>query len=237
MASFHDFHVPYEDSVVIDLMLDWCKLVQPEIIILHEIHDFYELSRFDKNPARKESLQKEIDEANDYIFKFRKVCPKSRIILLESNHLDRLRKYLWRKAPELDSLRCLQLDKLLELEKLNIELKPFFMFKGVLFKHGDIVRKFSSYTAKGEFEREGVSGASGHSHRLGMYFHRVRGGAYVWVEGGCGCKLTAEYVDGITNWQNGFSYFSFEEKGKHFTPHVVPIINHQLAWGGKVFKR
>jgi hypothetical protein len=232
-----DWHVPYEDSKVVELMIDWCRSEQPEIIVLHEVHDFYELSRFDKDPARQFDLQDEIDLVNGYMDKLRKACPKSRLILLESNHLARLKKFLWRNAPALNSLRALKLEKLLELDKFNIELKEHFMFKGVLFKHGDLVRKFSSYTAKGEFEKENVSGASGHTHRLGLYFHTVRGGAHVWMECGCGCKLTPEYITGIPNWQNGFGVFCFEEKGKHFYPTVVPIINHQLFWGNKTFDR
>ena len=237
VVSLTDWHVPYEDQKVVNLMIDWCRSEQPEIIVLHEVHDFYELSKFDKDPERQFNLQDEIDKVNIYMATLRKACPKSRIILLNSNHLDRLRRFLWREAPALNSLRALNLEKLLELSKFNIEFKEHFMFKGVLFKHGDLVRKFSSYTAKGEFEKENVSGSSGHTHRLGLYFHTVRGGAHVWMECGCACKLTPEYISGIPNWQNGFGLFSFEEKGKHFYPTVIPIINHQLTWGSKTFRR
>ncbi len=232
-----DWHIPYEDPDVIALMIDWCRSEQPEIIVMHELHDFYELSRFDKNPERQFDLQDEIDTVNKYMARLRQACPKSRLILLESNHLDRLRRFLWREAPALNSLRVLKLEKLLELNTHRIELKKDFEFRGVLFKHGDLVRKFSSYTAKGEFEKEGVSGASGHTHRLGLYFHTVRGGSHVWMECGCGCLLTPEYIKGIPNWQNGFGVFCFEARGKHFYPTVVPIINHQLFWGNKTFDR
>jgi hypothetical protein len=237
VVSLTDWHVPYEDPVVIQLEIDWCEAEQPEIIITHELHDFYELSKFDKDPARTHNLQDEIDKVNEYMAKLRKVCPKSRIILLNSNHLNRLKKYLWRVAPALNSLRSLKIETLLELKKYNIEYKDVFMFRGVLFKHGDLVRKFSSYTAKGEFEKESVSGSSGHTHRLGAYFHTVRGGAHVWLESGCGCKLNPEYVTGIPNWQNGFSLFCFEPKGNHFYPTVIPIIDHQIFWGNKTFDR
>lgn len=237
VVSLTDFHVPFEDPKVIQLMIDWCASEQPEIIVFHEIHDFYELSKFDKDPERNVDLQDEIDRVNCYMAQFRKACPKARMILLESNHLNRLKKFLWREAPALNCLRILKLEKLLELDKFNIELKRVFEFKGVLFKHGDLVRKFSAYTAKGEFEKENVSGASGHTHRLGLYFHTVRGGAHVWMECGCGCFLTPEYISGIPNWQNGFGLFEFELKGKHFYPTVIPIINHQIFWGNKTFDR
>lgn len=235
VISLNDWHVPYHDPRVIELQLAFCKEEQPKIIVLHELHDFYAVSKYDKDPSRSIHLQDEIDTVNQYLKRLREYCPRSRLILINSNHLDRLRRYLWSRAPELNDLRALKIEKLLELDKLKIEFKEHFTYKKVLFKHGNVVRKFSSYSAKGEFEKEGVSGCSGHTHRLGVYFHRVRGGDYVWLEAGCACKLDAEYVEGITNWQHGFAVFGFDKKGNHFYPTVVPIINYRLDWGDKTF--
>jgi hypothetical protein len=235
VISLTDWHVPFEDKRIVELELQFCKEEQPKIIILHELHDFYDLSKFDKNPDRQGKLQEELDRVNLYLDDLREYCPKARIILLNSNHLDRLKRYLWRVAKELHGLRSLSLEKLLELKDRKIEYMEEFIYNGVIFKHGDIVRKFSSYTAKGEFEREGMSGCSGHSHRLGVYFHRVRGGEYVWIESGCGCDLDAEYIDGIANWQHGFSVFGFDKGGKHFYPTVVPIIDYRIDWGDKTY--
>ena len=232
-----DWHCPFEDPKILELELAFCKAEQPQIIVFHELHDFYSVSKYDKDPKRTEDLQLEIDIVNKWVSKFRAACPKSRFILLNSNHLDRLRKYLWHQAPGLNSLRALEIKKLLELEKYKIEFKETFTYKNVLFKHGDVVRKFSSYSAKGEFEKEGMSGCSGHTHRLGMYFHRVRGGDYVWVETGCGCNLDAEYIQGIANWQHGFAVFEFEKIGTYFYPRIVPIVNYKFMWGAKLYSR
>lgn len=235
IISLTDFHVPYEDQTAIQLAYAFCHWLQPEIIIVHELHDFYAVSKFDKDPDRKENLQDEIDQANKYLKELRRICPESRIILLKSNHTERLRKYLWSKAPELNSLRCLKLEELFELRKLNIEYKDCFMFRDFLFKHGNIVRQDSAYTAKGEFLKEGCSGASGHTHRLGMYFSTKRGGKYVWVESGCLCKTDASYIDGTANWQQGFSLISFQEKGKQFIPQIIPIIENSIMFGNRKF--
>lgn len=235
IVSLNDVHVPFEDKTAVSLAIAFCEFLQPKIIVLHEWHDFYAISKFDKDPARKLEIQREIDLVNGYLSQLRKACPESRIIMLKSNHTDRLRKFLWSKAPELSSLRALKLENLLELEKNNIEYKEFFMFRGFLFKHGNIIRQDSSYTAKGEFLKEGCSGASGHTHRLGMYFATKRGGKYVWVESGCLCKTAADYIEGTANWQQGFSIISFEETGKQFIPQIVPIIDKSLIWGKRKF--
>jgi len=229
-----DWHVPFEDKKIIELELAFCKEEQPDIIIFHELHDFYPISSFEKNPERLDDLQREIDLVNVYLERFRKACPKSRFILLDSNHLDRLRKFIWKMAPAFNGVRALKIQNLLELSKFKVEFKKEFMYHSVLFKHGNIVRKFSSYTAKGEWEKEGTSGCSGHTHRLGIFFHTDRSGSHVWVETGCGCQLDAEYINGIANWQHGFAVFGFDKSG-HFYPTVVPIVNYRIDWGNKTF--
>lgn len=235
VVSLNDWHVPHEAGRVVDLEIEFCRYLQPDIIVLHELHDFYAVSKYDKDPSRLANLQEEIDIVNQYLRRLRKYCPNTRLILINSNHLDRLRKYLWSKAPELNSLRALRIEELLELKSLDIEFRENFYYKKVLFKHGNVVRKFSGYSARGEFEKEGMSGCSGHTHRLSTYFHRSRGGTYAWLESGCACDLDAEYIEGVANWQHGFSVFSFDKDTNHFHPTVVPIVNYRLDWGDRTF--
>lgn len=232
-----DAHVKHEDPRAIDASFQVCKKLQPDIIILHEWHDFYDLSKFDKNPNRStdENLQGEIDTVFKYFKRLRTLCPRSRIILLNSNHLERLRKYMWHQSPAVSPLRALEIQSLLRLKELNIEFMENFVYKKVMFKHGDVVRKFAGYTAKGEFEKEGMSGCSGHTHRLSTYYTRLRGGFYVWVESGCLCKLDPQYINGVANWTQGFSIFTFDKKGNHFVAQVIPIIDGRCDYGDKSF--
>lgn len=233
IVSLNDWHVPYEDPVAIQVAFGLCDEMQPQKIVVHEMHDFYSISRFDKNPERKNDLQMEIDKVNKYLATLRATCPNSEIIMLKSNHTDRLKRYLWSRAPELHSLRALKLESLLELEKNEVQYKEDLMFRGVLFKHGSIVRQDSSYTAKAEFIKEGCSGVSGHTHRLGIHYITKRGGKYVWVEGGCLCKVDADYIEGTANWQQGVSVVSFQGNTRHFYATVVPIIDKSIMWGDK----
>ena len=61
-AVVNDVHVPYHDKVAISLackVLAWWK---PEVLIYNgDLLDFYDLSRYDKNPGRQYRLQDEID--------------------------------------------------------------------------------------------------------------------------------------------------------------------------------
>lgn len=233
ILSMTDFHVPYNDEKCNEVSFKFAKLINPKIIIIHEVIDFYSLSRFDKDPKRKLELQEDIDKTIKLLKKLRHYCPNTRIIMLESNHDKRLTKFLNSKAEELSYLRCLKFEELLKLNELNIEYKKSFEFRGVLFKHGDIVRKYSGYTAKAEFDKEGLSTATGHTHRLSSVFRTLRGGKYVSMESGCQCDLNPDYIEGTADWQQGCAIIAFQKGKKHFYPTVVPIISHKIMWGSK----
>jgi len=233
VVKLNDIHFPFADYKAVNVALAACRVIKPQIIVLDEIHDFYSLSRFDKDPKRIASLQEELDEATEFLRELRTDNKKARIILMDSNHLRRLRKYLWSKAPGLSSLRSLRLKELLELEKWDVEYKDVFMFRDFLFKHGDIIRKFAAYTAKGEHEKEGVSGMSGHSHRIGQHYSRKRGGFYTWIESGCLCDLNPEYIEGVSDWQHAIGLVSFKWSSKHFVAYPIPIVDYQLLWADK----
>jgi len=236
IVSLNDFHVPYHDEKAIDVALKFVKFLRPYRIVIHEILDWYSLSRFDKDPNRKLDLKKNKEIAIAYLHQIRDMFPKTRIVMVKSNHDNRLVKYLRTKAEELHNLDELQLPSLLKLKELNIEYRDDYSFRSVLFKHGEIVRKYSAYTARAELEKEGVSGCSGHTHRLGAHFQTLRGGKYVWLETGCLCDpKQAEYIEGTANWQQGVGGFIFKKGSKHFYPFITPIIDGELLYGNKTF--
>lgn len=226
-----DWHIPFHDEDALHCAIDFCNKIQPDIIVMDELNDWYVLSRFDQDPKRINSLQDELDITEHYLNIIRQLCPNSRIILLESNHQERMRKYIWRTAGKLVSLRCLETPSLLSLDKYDIELFETFTYKDFLFKHGNIIRPHSSYTARMEFEQEGMSGCSGHSHRIGQYFVTKRGGEYTWLECGCLCKREdVEYIRGTSNWQHGIGFISFKEDSNHFVARVLPIIDNEILF-------
>ena len=229
LVKLSDWHVPYQDEKAINVSFDFCRKVQPNVIIIDEMMDFYSISKFSRDPKRKLSLQEDLDTTFAYLSKLRKFCPKSKIISVQSNHDARMKKYLRNNAEELSELKILSVPALLRLEELDIQYKENFTFHNVLIKHGDIVRGSSSYSAKGELVKEGVSGVSGHTHRLGISFETKRSGFKFWMEGGCLCskEVAIEYVRGIPDWQLGFSALIF--KDNNVFPVLIPIINYQIG--------
>jgi len=236
VVSLNDFHIPFHDDQAIDVALKFVKHLNPYRIVIHELMDWYSLSRFDKDPNRKMDINKNKILAIEYLQKIRDRFPNTKIVMIQGNHDKRLTKFLRNRAEELHNLEELRLQSLLHLSELNIEYKEVYTFRNVLFKHGELVRKYSAYTARAELEKEGVSGCSGHTHRLGAHFKTLRGGGYVWLETGCLCDpKQAEYIEGTANWQQGLGGFIFKKNSKHFYPFLIPIIDGEIIWGNKTF--
>lgn len=158
-----DIHFPYQDDKALKAVYKFLEQHPVDTIILDgDILDFYDVSSFDKDPARINSLQKEIDMANKFFSQLRK-RHSGRMIFIGGNHdADRLERYL-KKHPELYSLNVLKIDRILNLNEYNIEFyRDEFRLGTLKVIHGDIVRKFSGYTARAELEKHDTSGISGH---------------------------------------------------------------------------
>lgn len=238
-AFIGDWHIPYHDPIAVELVLKFLEWFRPDtVFILGDYIDAYSVSRFDKDPQRLLSLQSELDEARGILCKLRRVCPRARIIYIAGNHEDRLRRYLW-KAPEISVLDNLQLPALLGLEELDIDYHGYerqLEWHGLLVEHGDRVSKHSAYTAKAMLEARGVSGISGHSHRLAAYYRTDNGGVKVWYENGCVCDTNPTYVIGKPNWAQGFTVAHALKGRQRFAASQIPILSGRLFYDGRVWE-
>ena len=154
--------------------------------------------------------------------------------------MDRLRKYIWSKAKELDCLTSLDLKFMLDLSKLNISFidsAEGYRQRGMLvLTHGTCVSQESGDTAKRMLRKYGLSVMHGHTHRGGStYKTDLLGTRGAW-ENFCLCKmeLAKEWRQGLPNWQQGFSYIYYYPK--RFEVHQVPIIDYKFTVLGKQYK-
>ena len=221
-----DIHFPYQDDKALKAVYKFLEQHPVDTIILNgDILDFYDVSSFDKDPARINSLQKEIDMANKFFSQLRK-RHSGRMIFIGGNHdADRLERYL-KKHPELYSLNVLKIDRILNLNEYNIEFyRDEFRLGTLKVIHGDIVRKFSGYTARAELEKHDCSGISGHVHRLAIYYKRTPTRDLMWAESGCLCDLNPEYID-CPSWTQGFLYGIIDKDSFSIAP--LPIIKGKI---------
>lgn len=246
---YGDSHFPFQDDRALQVVAQVIRVAQPDVIVhMGDAADTYHLSRFDKNPKRIHGLQAEIDAVRAHLAAFRLLAPKARYVLLEGNHEDRLRRALWNMPPQAEALMKLDAvtnnltwPKLLGLDELGVEFIPYGeqskrqILPRFMVKHGTVVRKLSGYTARAELDKYNKSGASGHTHRLGAFFHRDWNGNHVWVETGCTCKLDPEYAVDV-DWQQGCVVVTFEEQTGAFQVEVVYIHEGSAVFRGNFYK-
>jgi predicted phosphodiesterase len=234
-----DFHAPYQDERCLSSFLQFSNWFKPDIIFLiGDVIDFYAISRFNKDPNRSLEIQDEIDCAKNILSQIRRFNPKAGIVFIKGNHEERLKKYLWSVAKELANLKELSIDRLLGLKELNIlyEDKGRLEHRGLIIKHGSVVRKYSGYSARAEFEKTGRSGVSGHTHRANVYYQNNDGGEYAWMECGCMCRKDQEYMEGeIPNWQRGWGVGYFKNNANRFSLDFVPFADGKAMYQGKEF--
>jgi predicted phosphodiesterase len=247
---YGDTHFPNHDPSAIAIVGQIAEDAKPNFLVhMGDLVDCYALSRFDKNPERLETLQDEINMSRQHLAQMRMRLPATSVILLEGNHEDRLRRMLWNlqgTAAVLTDLtnfrKAMTWPALLGLDDLGItwaaydskQAKQRLLPKWIL-KHGTIVRKYSGYTARGEMEKYGRSGASGHSHRLGVHFHQDHNGNHCWVETGCTCSLEPDYTPD-PDWQQGCVVMTFEPTTGAFQAEPVYIHAGLAVWRGKTYE-
>jgi len=237
MAVLQDTHNPFQDQRVMREVELFLYELQPDLLVKPgDLCDFYLLSKFDKNPQRADSLQSDLNSTKRMNVRQREILPNSRQIVIDGNHEDRLRRYLWGTARELASLDALTIEHLYGLTENDIEHIDYeegLLINGVfMVTHGDLIRVNSAYTAKGMSDKHGGSGIHGHTHRLGSYYKRNRFGIYGWWENGCLCSLDPDWIQN-PNWQQGFSLVHFTKD--RFWVEQLQIINRKFMYGGKVY--
>ena len=238
LVSISDLHIPYHDEQVVDSAIRLIRRLRPHNVVINgDVADFFQLSRFNTGTERMDDLQDEIDAANSIRKRIRKAAPDARIIENEGNHDHRFHKYVEEEARALKSLRDLDPRRQFMYDDLDIHWFPgagFRIRKEFLVKHGTIVRGEAGASAKGEHLLSGISGISGHTHRLAPY-RREGYTKRVWWEQGCLCKLTPEYIVGSPNWTQGIVVCQFSTTSDAFLVEPVEAVDGKLVYGGKAY--
>lgn len=234
-----DTHHPYHDKRAIKALENFVKEQEPDVVIFGGDNvDFYSISSFDKDPERIYGLQEELISAISFMSKIKKLAGKDTDLhFLEGNHEFRMAKYLMRH-PELASLDALRVPELLRLGQMGISYTPYdkgLMIDGFLFKHGT---RANMYAAKSEVELEGVSGMSGHVHRIMRHSKTDRHGSHTWhTTGHLSDPAQIEYMKQQTpNWQQGFGVVEFNKRNGTHEVYQPVIKDGKFMFQGKIYK-
>ena len=207
----NDTQIPFQEKRTLAAIERFWDDFQPDLEIYNgDIFDFYEISSFDKNPSRTFRLQDELDVARAWLYGRAERNPNARRILIEGNHEDRLRRWLWKKGPEVSSLRVLSVESLLGLDEMKIESLAYgnrINLCGFLIEHGERSSRSDAYpinVARLMAISRGSSGLCGHDHHFGVYCWTDSRGDHTYINNGNICGQP-EYRP-FPNWQAGFTY-------------------------------
>jgi hypothetical protein len=204
LVAFNDMQIPFQDITAIKAVAKFAQDFDPHLLVAcGDGFDFYGMSDFDKNPSRQFTMQEELDQGRRIVRDIEAVTKNADRYWVDGNHEDRLRRFLWSKGAAVASLRSLDPIELMGLNNWHyLSYGSSVSVMGVVIEHGDGSGTNLSHRM---FARRGTSGICGHSHRLHDYHVTNAGGAHRYIENGCMCLMTPEYV-ARPNWQQAFTY-------------------------------
>ena len=207
----YDIHIPYHDSVALDLAIEeGVKQGCDSIFLGGDVMDCHLLSNFVKEPDAR-NFQEELDATRQFLKYLRSKFPTAKIYYKEANHEERYWKYMRVKAPELLDIRDFNLQSFLGLKELGIEWvhgrTKALIGKLSLF-HGHEFGKsvFSPVNvARGLYLRAKASAVCGHSHQTSEHTERdVNDKIITTWSIGCLSELSPEYSP-FNKWNHGFA--------------------------------
>lgn len=210
MIMGSDAHFPYHSEDAVEVFLEQAdKIKAKTIVLLGDWMDFYKGSDFEQDPRQRDMLE-EIEMFKTFLHMVRKAYPKQKIVYKIGNHEERWDRYIMRKAPQLFGLPSLQLNALLELDKLKIDYvtdkrtmryKNFFMIHGHEYKQGISA---PVNPARGLYLRAKKSTVCGHHHQTSEHPEpEIDGSIIACYSLGCLCDLAPDYMPN-NRWNHGF---------------------------------
>ncbi len=222
-----DLHRPFQDKRTLAAVENFWNEFKPDLEIFNgDLSDWYGLSSWDQNPSRRFKLQDELDDSAAWLEERAKANPSAERILIDGNHEDRLRRFLWRHGPELSSLRALKLESLLRLDKLDIKSLTYnsvYNLLGFRIEHGfktTVSKAYPTNVSRFMAIATGSSGLCNHTHHASVYRWTDATGSHSYIENGCLCSMNLEYAP-FPNWQWSFTYGVVHNNKIHLMPTVI----------------
>lgn len=227
-----DLHIPYhEPDVLMEALNDGKKEKVDTIILNGDIADFYQISRFSKDPRRK-SIKKELTAVKYFLRKLRNKFPKQTIIYKAGNHEERYVQFLRLNAKELLGIDEFELRFVLGLNDLGIEWvgeKRPIKYGKLNIIHGHEYRQtfIPVNPARSLWTKAQDNALCGHSHRSSHHQEKsINKEVRACWSVGCLCELHPEYAP-LNNYGHGFAIISKDETG-HFKVSNKTIINGEV---------
>lgn len=234
ILHFQDIHVPYHSMESLTLGIEYGKNKNVDTLLLgFDFIDFYQLSRFQKDP-RKKDVKGEIEMANELLDVFQREFPNAKIFWRNGNHDERLEKYLAVKAPELLNMSEFKIETLLRFKErgiTHISNKRIVKAGKLNIIHGDEFMGGGSggaNPARALFLKTNENTLCGHFHKTSEHIEKTLSDDVIgcWSIG-CATQLHPEYARN-NKWNNGFAHILVYDDG-HFHINNMKVIKGKLV--------
>jgi hypothetical protein len=225
-----DLHIPYHDLQALTAALQAGKQAGCDtLLILGDLLDFYQLSRFLKDP-RQRSVASEIADAKQFLAVAKKMFP--RVIFKLGNHDERFSHYLLTKAPELLDVPGMNLEGILGLSALGVEVidgkRPIYAGALTLLHGHELPSGIAApvNVARGLYLRAKACAMQAHNHTTSEHSEPdLRSKLITTWSLGCLCQLFPEYAR-YNKWNHGFALLDVD--GKDFEVRNRRILNGEV---------
>lgn len=207
-----DIHFPYHNVKALKAIIAEAKRRGVKRIILNgDTLDFYQLSRFNKDP-RKRSVVGEIEMVKDFLDELRNQFPHIEIIWKDGNHDERLMLYVMANAKELVGIEAITLPALLDFVRYRIEYvtekRPIILGKNNIIHGHEYPTPMIGpvNAARGLFLRAKTNAACGHYHQVSEHSEpNLKGELVACWSIGCACELRPLYMP-LNKWAHGCAF-------------------------------
>ncbi len=234
-----DTHAPYHDVAAWNTMLLAAQVFRPSIIVHNgDFADCYTVSTHSRHPQRRGQLEGEIAVCRELLDQLDAIPGVQRKIITLGNHEDRLRRYLWDRAPELFGM--VSIPSLLQLDERGWEWCDYGdgVWLGKLYCTHDL-GKHGKYAAQQALVDGGCNVVIGHLHRMQtVYLGTSTGDKHVascfgWLARD---DVAHDYRNKLVaqrEYQHGFGLGYMTPSGDVHL-HGVPIVNRRCVVEGVV---
>jgi hypothetical protein len=172
-----DTHVPFHDKAYIKIINHIITLLGKSltgIVQLGDAVDWFQISAYDKDPARKNTAYDDLMEYSAILNVWENMMPPgSKFYQLEGNHEDRLRRFTWSKVPELNQMISTVPDMLFLKDRTKegrVEFKWFPLNRWDACQIGDVALHhgfyYDKHTSVNNLTRYRHKLITGHTHRV-----------------------------------------------------------------------
>jgi hypothetical protein len=235
-----DTHIPFEDKRAVELMFKVARVLKPvHVVHLGDMVDFYALSFHEKDPARAQLLEQELEEGKAFLRRLKQLGARTNI-LCGSNHHDRIVRYMRTKAPELSNI--LNERKFLDLDAIGFKLVPYKQSHRIgKMRYTHDVGYAGKFSVQQTLAAVQHNVTIGHVHRIGYFIEGNTDGEkhIAMCPGWLGDAAAIDYMhtDKVArDWALGFAVGYLDTETKSVHQQIVPILpNYTCVFNGRLF--